>query len=108
MATMQDRLYLWPPGEPIAPPIAQKRTCLVRLRISIDTNRKRLVAISEPIGGQCQLDGCGLTTLMSFYGPPVAQVFMARIMSLFRGNQDVIRPQAGDQLSLDVNAHMNE
>jgi hypothetical protein len=78
------------------------------LRPPNGTNRKRLVAISAPIGEQCQLGGCGLTTKTSFYGPPIAQVFMARIMSLFRGNQAVIRPQAGDQLSLDVNAHIDE
>lgn len=100
--------YLWPPGEPIAPPIAQKRTGLVRLRISNDINRKRLVTISAPIRSQRHGLGCGLTTMMSFYGTPVAQVIMEMMMSLFRGNRAVIRSQAGNELLVDVNAHMNE
>lgn len=78
------------------------------LRPSNDTKRKRLVAISPPISRQRQGLGCGLTTMMSFYGPAIAQVFMARIMSLFRGNQAMIRPRAGNQFSLDVNAHIDE
>ena len=78
------------------------------LRPPNDTNRKRLVAISAPIGGHCQLGGCGLTTTMSFYGTLVAQVFMEMMMSLFKGNRAVIRPQVGDQFSLDVNAHIDE
>lgn len=59
MAPMQDRKYLWPLGEPIASPIAQKRTGLVRLRISNDTNRKRLAAISAPIRRQRHGLECG-------------------------------------------------
>ena len=51
MARMQDRQYLSADSEPILPPIAQKRTGLVRISISNDTNRRRLVAISAPIGG---------------------------------------------------------
>ena len=64
------------------------------LRPSNDTKRKRLVAISPPIRRQRQGLGCGLTTMMSFYGTLVAQVFMEMMMSLFRGNRAVIRPQA--------------
>ena len=45
---------------------------------------------------------------MSFYGTLVAQVFMEMMMSLFKGNRAVIRPQVGDQFSLDVNAHIDE
>lgn len=59
MAPMQDRHYLWPPGEPIAPPIAQKRTGLVRLRISNDTNRKRIASVSPPIRRQRHGLECG-------------------------------------------------
>lgn len=51
MAPMQDQQYLSAGSEPIVTPIAQKRTGLVRLSISNDTNRRRLVAISAPIGG---------------------------------------------------------
>lgn len=59
MAPMQDRHYLWPPGEPIAPPIAQKRTGMVRLRISNDTNRKRIASVCPPIRIQRHGLGCG-------------------------------------------------
>lgn len=34
---------------------------------------------------------------MSFYGTPVAQVFMEMMMSLFRGKRAVIRPKASDR-----------
>ena len=51
MAPMQDRLYLWPPGEPIVTPIAQKRAGLVTLRPTNAIGRKRVVAISPPISG---------------------------------------------------------
>ena len=108
MAPMQDQQYLSAGSEPIVTPIAQKRTGLVRLSISNDTNRRRLVAISAPIGGQSRGLGCDVGTSMSFYGTPVAQVFIDRVMSLFRGNQAMIRPQAGNQFSLDVNAHIDE
>ena len=59
MAAMQDQKYLWSLGEPIASPIAQKRTGLVRLRISNGINRKRLVTISAPIRRQRHGLGCG-------------------------------------------------
>ena len=96
MAPMQDRQYVSVVSEPIGATRDRNSMGLVPLRPPNDTNRKRLVAISAPIGGQSRGLGCANATLMSFYGTPVAQVFMERIMSLFRGNQAMIRPQAGD------------
>ena len=62
MATMQDRLYLWPPGEPIVPPIAQKRAGLVMFRTTNAIRRERFVAISAPIGGQRRELVCDVPT----------------------------------------------
>ena len=108
MATMQDRQYLWPSGEPIVASIAQKRAGLVTLRPTNAIRRERVNAVLPPIGRQSRGPGCGVATSMSFDGPPVAQVFMERIMSLIRGNHAMICFQTGDPFSVDVNAHIDE
>lgn len=51
MAPMQDRQYLSAGSEPIVTFIAQKQAGSAMLRPPNDTNRRRVVAISAPIGG---------------------------------------------------------
>ena len=51
MAPMQDRHYLWPPGEPIVTAIAQKRAGLAMLKPTNAIRQKRVVAIFPPISG---------------------------------------------------------
>ena len=89
-------IYLSALYEPNVASWGQKQAGLAMLRPPNDTNRKRLLAVSAPIGGQSRGRGCANVTLMSFYGTPVVQVFMERNLSLHRGNQAMIRPQAGD------------
>ncbi len=105
MAPLQDQQYILVGSEPIVASRTQKRAGLVRLSISNDTNRRRLVAISAPIGRQSRGLGCGVGTSMSLYGPPVAQVFMERIMSLCRGTQAKTRPQAVAHYSWIIRTH---
>ena len=101
-------IYLSALYEPNVASWDQKQAGLAMLRPPNDTHRKRLVAVSAPIGGQSRDLGCANVTLMSFYGTPVVPVFMERDLSLHRGNQTMIRPQVGGQYSVDVNTQIGE
>ena len=105
---MLARYFLSAVSEPIVGSIAKNRAGLVMYRPSNAVRREWFVAIFAPIGGQRRELVCDVATSMSFYGPPVAQVFMERIMSLIRGNQAMICFQASDPFSVDVNAHIDE
>ena len=88
-----DSIYSSAFYEPNVASRTRKRAGLAMFKPSNAIRRERFVAIYEPIGSQRHGAGCGLTTMMSFYGTPVAQVFMEGIMPLFRGTQAMIRLQ---------------